>query len=356
MGEITHTAVAASWVVGPMRNFLAAPIVGVQVHRRAKEEEAMTRFTAVVEEAAANKPVEVEGGIQSPAGEDAREQLLVGLPVTERRLQLAGVPTAVLEGGDGPPVILLHGPGEYAAKWMRVIPDLVTTHRVVAPDLPGHGSSGVPDGPLDADRVLEWLDELIDQTCTSPPALVGHLLGGAIAARFASGHGDRLSRLVLVGALGLGRFRPAPSFALALIRHVARPTERTHDRLWQRCTVDLDGVREQMGENWESFAAYNLDRARTPNAKSALRTLMGQLGVPPIPPADLERISVPTTLIWGRHNLAIRLRVGEAASARYGWPLHVIEKAADDPPIEQPEAFLRALHTALGTTVTNGTS
>ena len=38
------------------------------------------------------------------------ERLLAGMPVTERRLQLAGVSTAVLEGGDGPPVVLLHGP------------------------------------------------------------------------------------------------------------------------------------------------------------------------------------------------------------------------------------------------------
>ena len=37
------------------------------------------------------------------------------------------------------------------------------------------------------------------------------------------------------------------------------------------------------------------------------------------------------------------------ASARYGWPLHVIDNAGDDPPFEQPEAFLRTLHTALGT-------
>jgi hypothetical protein len=50
---------------------------------------------------------------------------------------------AVLEGGDGPPVVLLHGPGALAAEWMRVIPDLVTTQRVVAPDLPGHGASEV---------------------------------------------------------------------------------------------------------------------------------------------------------------------------------------------------------------------
>jgi hypothetical protein len=50
-------------------------------------------------------------------------------------LQLAGVSTAVLEGGDGPPIVLLQG--EFAAVWMRVIPELVTTHRVIAPGLPG---------------------------------------------------------------------------------------------------------------------------------------------------------------------------------------------------------------------------
>jgi len=43
------------------------------------------------------------------AGADARQRLLAGLPVTERRLQLAGVSTAVLDGGDGPPIVLLQG-------------------------------------------------------------------------------------------------------------------------------------------------------------------------------------------------------------------------------------------------------
>ena len=70
----------------------------------------------------------------------ARDQLLAGLPVTERRLELAGVSTSVLEGGEGAPIVLLHGPGGCAAHWMRVIPDLATTHRVIAPDLPGQGA------------------------------------------------------------------------------------------------------------------------------------------------------------------------------------------------------------------------
>jgi hypothetical protein len=54
-----------------------------------------------------------------PTGEAVRERLLTGMPVTERRLELAGVSTAVLEGGDGPPVILLHGASEFAACWIR---------------------------------------------------------------------------------------------------------------------------------------------------------------------------------------------------------------------------------------------
>ena len=167
------------------------------------------------------------------AGHNLRERFLAELPVKERRLQLAGLSSAVLEGGDGPPVLLLHGPGEFAALWGRVIPDLVTTHRVIAPDLPGHGATGLPDGPLDHDRVRTWLSELIERTCASPPALVGHLLGGAIAARFASERRDQLSRLVLVDSFGLSWNRTSPRFALPMLAYIARPTEHTRIVSWR---------------------------------------------------------------------------------------------------------------------------
>ena len=118
--------------------------------------------------------------------ENARARLLSTIPLAERTLDLAGIRTAVLEGGDGPPVVLLHGPGEYAAKWFRVIPDLAKSHRVVVPDMPGHGSSVVPGGAIEADRVLDWLGALIEHTCPTPPVLIGQIIGGAIAARFAA--------------------------------------------------------------------------------------------------------------------------------------------------------------------------
>jgi pimeloyl-ACP methyl ester carboxylesterase/ubiquinone/menaquinone biosynthesis C-methylase UbiE len=289
-----------------------------------------------------------ERGNRPPAAERARERLLAGLPVTERRLRLDGVSTAVWEGGAGPPIVLLHGPGEYGAKWLRVIPDLVTGHRVIAPDLPGHGASEVFDGPPDDDRMLAWLDDLIECTCSTPPALVGHILGGAIAARFASDRSERLGRLVLVDTLGLAPFEPAPEFGRALSEFMAEPTEDTHDRLWSRCAFDLDALRDGLGERWEWIKAYNLDRARSAGLRAAQHALMERFGMPAIPPADLARIAVPTTLIWGRHDLATPLPVAQASSARHGWPLHVIEDAADDPPMEQPEAFLEALRAALG--------
>jgi pimeloyl-ACP methyl ester carboxylesterase len=293
--------------------------------------------------------LQLEQAVRPSGGEATRRRLLAAMPVTERRLDLAGISTAVLEGGAGPPVVLLHGPGSMAAEWLRVIPDLVATHRVVAPDLPGHGASEVTDGRLDRDRILRWLGELIEHTCTAPPVVVGHLLGGAIAARFACVWSDRLDRLVLVNPLGLAPFRPPPAFAISLMRHVARPSERSFDQLWRRCVADFDGLRRELGEAWDPLGAYALERARTPSVKSAMRVLMRELGVPGIPPSDLARITAPTTLIWGRSDRVLRMRIGEAASARYGWPLHVIENAGNEPNLEQPEGFLDVLRPVVAT-------
>jgi pimeloyl-ACP methyl ester carboxylesterase len=283
------------------------------------------------------------GDIERPTtSSDDLAQLLEGTPVTERRLDIAGVSTWLIEGGDGPPVVLLHGQGGFAAMWGGIIPHLVGNHRVIAPDLPGLGRSEVKAGPPGADMVLRWLGELIEQTCATPPVLMGASLGGSIAARFAAHHGDRLAGLVLVAAGGLsGGVRPAPGVLFALVRHNVRPSQRTARRMLRHVTVDPERVRRQMGERWEPFLAYLVDRSRTPSVKKANRRMLRELGFPPIPPEDLARISVPTTLIWGRHDRVMPLRTAEEASARYGWPLHVIEDAGHFS-AEQPEAFLRA--------------
>src|SRR5262245_66478871 len=89
---------------------------------------------------------------------DKRGRLLDGIPVRERRIEAAGISTAVLEGGDGPPVVLLHEVGAFAPQWLRVMPELAMSNRVVAPDLPCHGESELGEGDLDAARVFRWPD------------------------------------------------------------------------------------------------------------------------------------------------------------------------------------------------------
>jgi pimeloyl-ACP methyl ester carboxylesterase len=277
-----------------------------------------------------------------------RERLLAGLPVTERRLSLNGVSTAVLEGGKGAPVVLLHGPGAYAAHWVSIVPSLARSHRVIAPDLPGHGESGMFASPLNPDLLSGWVEDLIDCTCAAPPVLVGSTLGGAIAARFAAERGERLAALVLVDALGLTEFRPTPEFGAALNDYLSAPGELTHDRLWNLCAFDLTALRNRVGEKLDLIKAYNLDRLGSQERLAALRNLMEQFGVPAIPLHILERIAVPTMLIWGRHDRATPLSMAQKAAKRFRWNLRVIDSAADDPALEQPEAFLGALHKALG--------
>jgi pimeloyl-ACP methyl ester carboxylesterase len=276
-----------------------------------------------------------------------RERALAGIPATERRMHVEGISTAVLEGGDGSPIVLLHGPGANASHWARVIPGLMMTHQVIAPDLPGQGAS-VVDGELTRSRVIDWLDALIDETCERPPVLAGNALGGGIAARFAIERPNGCARLVLVDALGLRPFEPSPRFGRALNEFVTDPKAETHDGLWAYCAHDLPGLRDRMGPAWDAMAAYNLDRARTPSVQKALGVLMGEFALPAIASEDLDRIKVPTHLVWGRHDEATPIEAAQEIAARHGWPLEVIEECADDPPVEQPEEFVRVLREAIG--------
>jgi pimeloyl-ACP methyl ester carboxylesterase len=280
-------------------------------------------------------------GKRSPS----RHRLLVDLPATERSIDIAGISTSILEGGAGSPVILLHGPAAHAAAWMRVLPALVTRHRVIVPDLPGHGASGSVT-PMTVERMIAWLGELIRKTCASPPAVVGHALGGAIAARFAAAHGDAIRQLILVDTFGLTPFQPVPAFGQAIRDYFENPRPESHHELWRYCAHDIESVRRQMGERWQPFEDYNLELVRTPSVMDAASSMLTLFASSAIPDAELARIAV-TALVWGREDLATPLAVAEAASERYRWPLHVIDGCADDPPIEKPQDLVRILRSVI---------
>jgi pimeloyl-ACP methyl ester carboxylesterase len=275
-------------------------------------------------------------------------RLIEGLPVTHRRLDVAGVSTSLLEGGEGQPFLLLHGQGGFAeimAPFMRMTVD---RYRVIAPDLPGMGRSTITSGRLSGGRAIEWLTELIAKTCDQPPIVLGASLGGSIALRLAVARGDQLRRVVLVDSGSLGRFLPPPSLLFALIRLVRKPDRASVARLQRQIFLDADRVRAEAGKRLEALEDYQIDRARQPTVSAANRTLLRQLGTKSVPGEELRRIHVPVAMIWGRHDRVMPFRYAERASAAYGWSLYPIDDAGHVPFVEQPAAFEAALRAALG--------
>jgi pimeloyl-ACP methyl ester carboxylesterase len=119
-----------------------------------------------------------------------------------RKITLAGVDLDVWEGGDGPPVLFLHGAGGFRAEDPFV--DLLSRgRRVIAPSHPGFGGSALP-GWLDRpDDIAVLYLELLAQLGHAQMDLIGCSLGGWIAAELASMVPERFRRLVLVGPVGV---------------------------------------------------------------------------------------------------------------------------------------------------------
>lgn len=275
-----------------------------------------------------------------------RDRLLRGVPATERRLDVNGVATAVLEGGEGPPVMLLHGGiATGGAYWAPVITRLVETHRVIAPDAPGLGESE-PLARLDYATFAGWLGELLRLTCDESPTLIAHSLFASLCARFAADERDALGRLVLMGAPAIGRYRPPPALLLSAMWLNLRPSEQSLDRFLRWPFLDPDRTRERDPEWFEAFLAYLVARNAVPHVKRTMRQAIKE-GTKQIPDTDLERIQTPTVLLWGRHDRMAPLRLAERANSRFGWPLFVIDDAGHVPFVEQPDAFLEALDNAM---------
>lgn len=278
----------------------------------------------------------------------ARDRLLADLPVTERRVRLARVSTALLEAGDGPPLVLLHGGIECGgAYWAPVISSLAESHRLVIPDIPGLGESEAL-ARLNPGTFAYWFAELMRATCTEKPTLIAHSLLGTLAARFAAEHGDQLRRLMIYAAPGIGPYRMPLGLRVVAIRFALRPSEANAERFDRWAFFDLDRTRRRDSGWLEAFNAYTRSRAVVPHVKRTMRELIGSC-TKRVPDAELRRIPTATDLLWARHDRFVPLDLAEEASARLDWPLHVIDEAGHVPHIERPDAFLRALRIGLDT-------
>jgi pimeloyl-ACP methyl ester carboxylesterase len=254
---------------------------------------------------------------------------------------VAGVRLRVLAAGPGEPLLLLHGLGGSADEWMGVVPRLAERFRVLAPDAPGHGWSEKPAGyRYSVESYVQMAVALMDTLgigCAPAIAVSG---GGVVALALALEHPERISKLVLVDAAGLGRevawrYRVA---TLPLARYALRRARRREIEAFGRAMCYdrrrlPEGWVERRLRIWHSPGAVD---AFIATARAGL-SLRGQR-------FDFSRrlgeLRQPTLLIWGRQDPI--LPVAHALAAQRAIPqaeLHIFERCGHVPMWEYPQEF-----------------
>ncbi len=175
----------------------------------------------IVAEAGATLPVGALLAVIGPAGaspadvdsfvrnfrvvEPAKEAVGAQAETLTREIEAGGRRLRVLETGEGGiPVVLVHGFGADLGSWMFVQPSLARGRRTVALDLPGHGGSTKDVGSGDRKTMTVVLAGALEALGIGRAHLVGHSLGGAIAASLAIARPASVASLTLIASAGLG--------------------------------------------------------------------------------------------------------------------------------------------------------
>lgn len=273
-------------------------------------------------------------------------------------LTLHGQRLAYLEAGDGPTLLLIHGIAEAAWAWEAVIPALAASHRVIAPDLLGHGRSAKPRGDYSLGNHATLMRDLLISLDVDRATLIGHSLGGGITMQFAYQYPERCERMVLVASGGLGR---DVSFVLRSLglpgADLVAPlvlSATTRDALqglgrW----LGRRGLKRGAGQQamWRSYSGLT-DPATRDAFIATVRAVIDQRGQRV---SAIERLylaeSMPTMLLWGANDRIIP--AGHARTAHEEMPgsrLEIVEDAGHFVALEQPERVTELILDFLATT------
>src|SRR2546426_114084 len=132
-----------------------------------------------------------------------------GTEFAARYLRVDGAKIRYIDAGHGAPVIFLHGLGASMYAWRKNLPAVVAAgFRVIAFDNRAFGLSDKPPAPYDNAAYARLTVALMDSLRLTDAVLVGHSMGGAIAAEVAIAYPQRVRGLVLMGSAGLGAREP----------------------------------------------------------------------------------------------------------------------------------------------------
>jgi pimeloyl-ACP methyl ester carboxylesterase len=268
--------------------------------------------------------------------------------ITARSVRVGGGRVLLVEAGAGRPVVLIHGLGGTFRYWLGTVDRLAGQHRAIAVDLPGFGGSDPAARPFDLLAAGERVLAACEAIGAVRPVLVGHSLGGPVAALVAARFPERVGGVVLVGSASLSRQR-------AWRRHVLVPAMRLalrHPRSWENLLAAHRSVRRVV------FREMFVDPAELPGAET--RMLVGGASLARQIRDSLEStlafdlgdllpaLRVPLGLVWGDLDRTAPFADAELASRlRPDAPLRIVRGAGHMPMLERPDEFAEALAAVL---------
>ncbi len=241
--------------------------------------------------------------------------------------------------------------------WLAVIEPLARNHTVIAPDLPGHGSSEPGGGDYSLGALAAGLRDLLLALGHDRATLVGHSLGGGIAMQFAYQFPEMVERLVLVSSGGLGpdvspilRAAALPGADL-FIAATAAAGQRVGSVLGR--VLGVVGMRPNadVAEVARGYASLADPERRT----AFLATLRSVVGTQGQRVAAHDRLyladALPLLIVWGARDPIIPAHHGEHThQAMPGSRLEIFEGVGHLPQLEDPGRFIAVLERFLAET------
>ena len=263
----------------------------------------------------------------------------------ERELEWRGSRLHYAVGGAGSPLVLVHGLGGIIENWCALAPALAERHRVLVPDLPGHGRSALLSEARNLDSLSEAALGLAEAEDIRGAIWIGHSLGGVVALRAAVLRPDAVGGVVLAAAAGIGSASRAAQVTLAVLG-ATRPGRLiapfrhawAHSRIGRRIAFGWWGAADSGALEPDIAEAFLLGPSLHTDTRQAARALLVS-----DPRVELDRVSCPCLCLWGASDNWVGPEDGMEYARRLRAPLRTIAGCGHLLIGERPDACLAAI-------------
>jgi pimeloyl-ACP methyl ester carboxylesterase len=243
--------------------------------------------------------------------------------------EIRGLRTRYWLGGEGAPLVLVHGLGGAAYNFTALAPLLAERHRVLVPDLPGHGGTA----PLPAFESLGDLGAHVAAVAEHegllPAAVVGYSMGGVVGLHLAAERPESVVALALISSAGIVSLTQRAGLWLDLVSKLrpARLAARARDAVARRPNLRAGvfgywGAEDPRALPPEVVAGFLEAQLEHEDVQSAARALRNE-----DPRLYLEHVRCPALVLWGARDRLIPLEDGIEYARRLRAPLRVLPAA-----------------------------